>query len=217
VKPAQDAAISKEVYEATIDIFESLLQLLHPFLPFVTEEIYHTLRTRAEGDDLIVRQMPEGVSMDETILRRGLALQETITSIRDARVKAGLKPRDPLAVAVLTVDTSLYETTKPILLRQTNATDLSFTKEPVEGAISLVVQTDKLYLIAEQAVDKSVQREVLQKELTYLQGFLQSVEKKLGNEKFVQNAKPEVVAMEQKKQSDAKSRIQVIEESLSLL
>lgn len=217
VKPAQDASISKEVYEATVDIFESLLQLLHPFLPFVTEEIYHTLRTRAEGDDLIVRQMPEARGLDGAILRSGVALQETITAIRDARVKAGLKPRDPLAVAVLTADASLYETTKPILLRQTNATELSFTKEPVEGAISLVVQTDKLYLIAEQAVDKSIQREVLQKELTYLQGFLQSVEKKLSNEKFVQNAKPEVVAMEQKKQSDAKSRIQVIEESLSLL
>jgi valyl-tRNA synthetase len=217
VKPAQDASISKEVYEATLDIFESLLQLLHPFLPFVTEEIYHTIRQRAEGDDLIVRQMPEKVKANEITLRQGLSLQETITAIRDARVKAGLKPRDPLAIAVLTADSSLYETTRPILLRQTNATDLTFTKEPMEGAISLVVQTDKLYLIAEQAVDKSVQREALQKELTYLQGFLQSVEKKLSNEKFVQNAKPEVVAMEQKKQSDAKSRIQVIEESLSLL
>lgn len=217
VKPAQEAPISKEVYEATVDIFESLLQLLHPFLPFVTEEIYHTLRNRTEGDDLIVRQMPEKLKANDTTLRQGLSLQETITAIRDARVKAGLKPRDPIAIAVLTPDTSLYETTRPILLRQTNATDLTFTREPVEGAISLVVQTDKLYLIAEQVVDKSIQREALQKELTYLQGFLQSVEKKLGNEKFIANAKVEVVDMERKKQSDAKSRIQVIEESLALL
>ncbi len=217
VKPAQDAAISKEVYEATLDIFESVLQLLHPFLPFVTEEIYHQLRERAEGDDLIVRQMPEAATARAAILKSGTALQETITAIRDARVKAGLKPKDPIQIAVLTSENSLYETTKPILLRQTNATDLTFTSEAVEGAISLVVQTDKLFLIAEQVVDKSIQREGLQKELTYLQGFLQSVEKKLSNEKFVANAKPEVVAMEQKKQNDAKSRIQVITESLALL
>ncbi len=217
VKPAQDAPVAKEVYEATIDIFESLLQLLHPFLPFVTEEIYHLLRERAEGDDLIVRQMPAASEAATTVLKSGIALQETITAIRDARVKAGLKPKDPIQIAVLTGDISLYETTKPIILRQTNATDLSFVRDAVEGAISLVVQTDKLYLIAEQAVDKSIQREGLQKELTYLQGFLQSVEKKLGNEKFVANAKPDVVAMEQKKQSDAKSRIRVIEESLALL
>jgi valyl-tRNA synthetase len=217
VKPVQDAPVSKGVYDATVDIFESLLQLLHPFLPFVTEEVYHVLRERVEGDDLIVRQMPGAIEGDAAILKSGSALQEIITAIRDARVKAGLKPRDPLVIAVLTADAVLYETTKPILLRQTNATDLLFTKEPVEGAISLVVQTDKLYLIAEQAVDKSVQRDALQKELTYLQGFLQSVEKKLTNEKFVANAKAEVVAMEQKKQSDAKSRIQVIEESLALL
>ncbi len=217
VKPAQEASISKEVYEATANIFESLLQLLHPFLPFVTEEIYHQLRGRVEGDDLIARQMPEAASANVFILNSGIALQETITAIRDARVKAGLKPKDPIQIAVLTADKSLYETTKPILLRQTNATDLNFTEEAVEGAISLVVQTDKLYLIAEQVVDKSIQREGLQKELTYLEGFLQSVEKKLGNEKFVANAKPEVVAMEQKKQSDAKSRIQVITESLALL
>jgi valyl-tRNA synthetase len=217
VKPAQDASISKEVYEATVDIFESLLQLLHPFLPFATEEIYHTLREHAEGDDLIVRQMPAAAEPDTSILHNGAALQEIITAIRDARVRAGLKPRDPLAIAVLSANPSLYETTRPILLRQTNATDLSFVKEPVEGAISLVVQTDKIYLVAEQAIDKTAQRETLQKELAYLQGFLQSVEKKLGNEKFVANAKPEVVAMERKKQSDAKSRISVIEESLASL
>jgi valyl-tRNA synthetase len=217
VKPAQDAPISGEVYEATVDIFESLLQLLHPFLPFVTEEIYHTLRQREASDDLIVRQMPEAAAADETILRNGNSLQEIITTIRDARMKAGLKPRDPVAIAVFAADASLYETAKPILLRQTNATGLSFVKEPVEGAISLVVQTDKIYLIAEQAIDKSAQRDALQKELTYLRGFLQSVEKKLGNEKFVQNARPDVVAIERKKQSDAKSRIQVIEESLASL
>jgi valyl-tRNA synthetase len=217
VKPAQEATVSKEIYDASIGIFEDLMQLLHPFLPFVTEEMYHILRDREVGDDLIVRQMPAQGQPNATDLVYGADLQQLITAIRDARVNAGLKPKDPIKIAATVADRTLYEMATPILLRQTGATELSFTTEAIEGAISLVVLTDKLYLIAERKIDTATQREALQKELTYLQGFLQSVEKKLSNEKFVQNAKPEVVAMEQKKQSDAKSQIQVIEESLSLL
>ncbi len=217
MKPEKDTTIPEATYHATIGIFEQLLQLLHPFLPFVTEEIYHTLRSRNSGDDLIVRQMILPGNIHPQILQRGQALQSVITAIRDARVKNGLKPRDPLALAITTADPALYEATQEILLRQTNATALSFVREPQEGAIALVVQTDKLYLIAERSIDKSAQQEALHKELSYLQGFLQSVEKKLSNEKFVANAKPEVVAMERKKQSDALSRIRVIEESLASL
>jgi valyl-tRNA synthetase len=217
VKPAQDAPVNRRVYETTISIFEKLLQLLHPFLPFVTEEIYHLLRERAPGDDLIVLPIAETQVPDPAILENGGALQQIITAIRDARVKAGLKPKDPVRIAVNTVNDSLYKLTEPILLRQTGAKDLSFTDAAIEGAISLVVQTDKIYLEAEQKMDTAVQREGLQKELTYLRGFLQSVEKKLDNEKFMQNAKPEVVTIERKKQSDTLSRIKVIEESLALL
>jgi valyl-tRNA synthetase len=217
VKPAQDAPVSAEVYEATIGIFEQLLQLLHPFLPFVTEEIYHQLAERKEGDDLIVRQMPDYKEPNGARLRQGRALQEVITAIRDARTKAGLKPKDPIRILVDTTDRSLYEETGTILRRQTGATETAFTSEAIDGAISIVVQTDKLYLEAEHKIDTGTQREGLQKELTYLQGFLESVEKKLNNERFVQNAKPEVVAVERKKQSDTLSRIKVIEESLALL
>ncbi len=217
VKPAMDAPVNREMYEATIGIFEALLQLLHPFLPFVTEEIYHILRERNEGDDLIVRQVKEESAADGDLLRLGGGLKEIITAIRDARVRAGLKPKDPIRIAVTPAEAALYERTKPVLLRQTNATELLFTDTAVDGAISLVVQADKIYLIAEQKMDTAVQREGLQKELAYLQGFLQSVEKKLGNEKFMLNAKPEVVSVERKKQSDTLLRIKVIEESLALL
>ena len=217
VKPAQDAPVSAAVYEATLGIFDRLMQLLHPFLPFVTEEIFHLLRERGEGEDLMVRQMAAVKVLDTRILQLGAGLKDIITAIRDARVRAGLKPRDPVRISVNTSDVSLYKTVEPILLRQTGATDLFFTETAVESAISLVVQTDKIYLESEQKMDTGVQKEGLQKELTYLQGFLQSVEKKLGNEKFMQNAKPEVVTVERKKQSDTLSRIKVIEESLALL
>jgi valyl-tRNA synthetase len=165
----------------------------------------------------MVRQMPEMNAPDAASLHRGLALKQIITAIRDARVKAGLKPKDPVRIHVNTEDDSLYRPVSPVLLRQTGATELSFTNEAIEGAISIVVQTDKLYLEAEQKMDTGAQKEGLQKELDYLKGFLQSVEKKLGNEKFMQNAKPEIVSIERKKQSDTLLRIKVLEESLALL
>jgi valyl-tRNA synthetase len=104
-----------------------------------------------------------------------------------------------------------------LLQRQTNATSVAFTEAPVSNSISLVVQKDKLYIVANVTVDTAAQKQQMQTELTYLQGFLVSVEKKLGNERFMQNAKPDVIASEQKKKEDALAKIKVLEESLSLL
>jgi valyl-tRNA synthetase len=217
VKPAMDAPFSRETYDATISIFEELLQLLHPFLPFITEDIYHLLRERAAGDDLILRQLAQRLPADAALLAQGAALQQTITGVRDARTKAGLKPKDPAVMYVLTTAPELYANTQSILCGQTASTAFHFTETPVEGAISLVVNTDKIYLEAERQIDTAAQKEALQKDLEYQRGFLVSVEKKLGNEKFVANAKPEVVEMERKKQSDAQAKIRAIEESLALL
>jgi len=217
VKPAMDTPVSKEIYQTSISLFESLIQLLHPFLPMVTEELYHMLSDRAVGDDLMVKQLPVTETADNNMLNLGTALQQTITAIRDARTKAGLKPKDPVEILVNAPDKLLYERTKGILLRQTGGNSLEYCTDAVEGAISLVVQNDKIYLKAEQKMDSGIQKEALTKELNYLTGFLESVEKKLSNEKFMQNAKPEIVAIERKKQGDTLSRIKTIQESLASL
>ncbi|MGC4056975.1 MAG: hypothetical protein QM743_02500 [Chitinophagaceae bacterium] len=104
-----------------------------------------------------------------------------------------------------------------IVCKQVNAESLSFTREAVQGSISLVVGADKLYVSSDESVDTGAQKQQLQKDLDYLKGFLQSVDKKLSNEKFVSNAKPEVIDAERKKQADAQAKIKAIEESLSLL
>jgi valyl-tRNA synthetase len=217
VKPAQDAGISQHVYDRTIAIYERLLQLLHPFLPFITEEIYHLLATRAQGDDLIIKQLPAETPVDEKILAHGTFLQEIITAIRDARVKNNLKPKDPVKLSIITKDKDFYNDAKAILMRQTNASELNFTDEPKQNSISLVVAQDKLYLEGEGTVDTTAQKVQLQKDLDYQKGFLVSVDKKLLNEKFMAGAKPEVVASEQKKKEDALAKIKALEESLSLL
>ena len=218
VKPAMDQPIANKVYQKTIDIYERLMQLLHPFLPFVTEEIYQLLRERKQGDDLIVRQLPTTMHSDDTILKKGVLLQEVISSIRDTRNKNQLKPKDTIQLWIDSNNKNFYEEIQGILKRQVNAESLAFTNEAVQGSISIVVQTDKIYIGADTApVDKSQQKAEMQKEMDYLKGFLESVEKKLSNERFMSNAKPEVIDGERKKKADAEAKMRALQESLSLL
>jgi valyl-tRNA synthetase len=163
------------------------------------------------------RQLTAFGTPNSELLSQGTKLQELITAIRDARVKNNLKPKDVIKLSVDTKETSFYTSTKNILGRQINAEEISFTNEAVQRSISLVLGIDKLYISSNVAIDTAAQKEQLQKDLDYQKGFLMSVEKKLSNEKFVANAKPEVIESERKKQSDALAKIKTIEESLSLL
>jgi valyl-tRNA synthetase len=219
VKPGMEQPISRKVYDRTISIYEQLLQLLHPYLPFVTEEIYHLLRDRKEGDDLMVKQLPVYSTPDAAILKAGILLQEQITAIRDTRNKNLLKPKDTIKLSITTDNQLSYGATSSILQRQVNAESFDFVTAPVAGTISLVVQTDKLYIGANASatIDTGVQKEQMQKEVEYLQGFIVSVDKKLTNEKFVANAKPEVIENERKKRADAVAKIKTLEESLGLM
>jgi len=215
VKPGFEQPMSAMVYNKTIDIYESLLQLLHPFMPFVSEEIYQLLRQ--QSDDLMNKQLTAFGKPNADLLVQGTKLQELITAVRDARVKNNLKPKDVIKLAVDTQDQTFYNSTKNILGRQINADEIAFTKDAIQGSISLVAGIDKIYISSNVAIDTTAQKEQLQKDLDYQKGFLMSVEKKLSNEKFVANAKPEILASERKKQSDALAKIKTIEESLSLL
>lgn len=218
VKPAQDKPIAVNVYERTVAIYEQLLQLLHPYMPFVTEEIYHSLRKRAVGDDLMVKQIGSATTVNESLLKEGDMLKQLITAIRDARNKNQLKPKETIKLHVDTASKDLYDKTQHILTRQVNAEEMHFAKEAKPGTVAIVVQTDKLYIEAAFAqMDAGAQKDQLQKDLDYLKGFLGSIEKKLSNERFVQNAKPEIIEVERKKQTDALAKIKAIEESLSLL
>ena len=215
VKPGMEQPIATTTYSQTVGIFEQLLQLLHPFLPFVTEDIYHQLKDRENGDDLIVRQLPSYNTPNKEVLQGGVFLQELITNIRDTRIKNQLKPKDKIVLWVETANSGFYNQTIDILRRQINADSIEFTNAPKNGCISLVAQTDKLYIeTIGAAVDFGIQKEQLEKELAYLKGFIASIDKKLSNEKFVNNAKPEVIEHERKKYNDGVAKIKTIEESL---
>jgi valyl-tRNA synthetase len=215
VKPGFEQPIDKGVYEKTISFFEELMQLLHPFLPFVTEEIYHQLKE--QNDDLTVKQYPAVRTTGKTILSDAILLKEVITAIRDARNKNQLKPKDSIRLHIQTDNTDTYKAIESILLKQVNAESISYTSDSVVNSITVVVQKDKFFIETTTLLDTASQKQQLQKDLDYLKGFLVSVEKKLGNERFVQNAKPEVIEIERKKKTDAEEKIKVIENSLAAL
>ncbi|MDB5203494.1 MAG: valine--tRNA ligase [Ferruginibacter sp.] len=213
VKPGFEQPIDPAVYKKTTEYFTELMQLLHPFMPFISEEIYHLLEERQ--DDLCMKQYANAEQADKTMLNAGQILKELISGLRDVRNKQQIKPKEAIALHIQAADETVYENIRGILAKQVNAKSIVFTSEPVAGTITSVIGKDKFYIETEQPLNTSGQKDDLQKELTHLQGFLVSVEKKLGNEKFVANAKAEVLALEQKKKADAEAKIRVIEESLA--
>lgn len=213
VKPGFEQPIEKSVYEKTTGFFEELMQLLHPFMPFITEEVYHQLKE--QDGDLTISQYKPFAAADKAVLANGTLLKEVISSVRDARNKNQLKPKDPVKLHIQSEDESVYRQIESIIAKQVNAEAVLFTGSTVPNTITVVVQKDKFFIETTTVMDTTAQKEQLQKDLDYLKGFLISVEKKLSNERFVQNAKPEVIEIERKKKADAEAKIKVIEESLA--
>ena len=215
VKPGFEQPIESNVYKKTITLFTELMQLLHPYMPFVTEEIYHLLEERT--DDLCTKQYTSAGVTDKSILQQGTLLKAVITGLRDTRNKNQIKPKEQIQLHIQTADKSNYQDIENILAKQVNAKTIAYTNDSVSSTIATAIEKDKFYIETEQPLNTGNQKESLLKDLEHQKGFLQSVEKKLSNEKFVANAKPEVLALEQKKKSDALSRIKAIEESLAAL
>jgi valyl-tRNA synthetase len=217
IKPAQDQPINQFNIEQAFNFFEALMKMLHPFMPFITEEVYHALRERNAGDDITISSMPTSVETNEALLHQGDVLQKMITAIRDVRIKQNLKPKDPIAIQLPLTYQQELTTILTVLQKQSFAESIAFVTEPVEKSISFMVDKMQCSLTSDKEIDTTQQREQLEKERDYIQGFLISVEKKLGNERFIQNAKPEIIEIEVKKKQDAIEKLKIIEESLNLL
>lgn len=214
VKPGFELPASDLTIKATRKYFTELMQLLHPFMPFISEEIYHHLEKREI--DLCVKQGEPIGNADLNITYKAELLKQAISGIRDIRNKLQLKPKEPIELFIQSETAENYQGVLDILQKQINASAIHFNEGP-KGAHAALIGKDKFYIKSDQVVDAGKQKEEMQKELDYLKGFLASVEKKLLNEKFVANARPEVIALERKKQSDARAKISIIENSLDTL
>ncbi len=217
VKPAQGKVIEKNIVEKSIVFLDELMQMLHPFMPFITEEIYHLLKDRNEQDDLCIKQFIKVANANNLVLQNGLLLKKIISAMRDLRNKQNLKPKENVRIFILSENEQLYFPIMNLLQKQLYALDISFVQVPVKDALVLAIENDRFFIKTENEIQNESQKEGLEKDLAHQKNFLSSVLKKLSNKKFIQNAKAEVIALEQKKRDDTEARILAIEESLKLL
>lgn len=214
IKPAYQQPIDKTTYEATIRLFEDLMKVLHPFMPFLTEELWHAIRGRDEKDCIIVAQWPEKKAFDTELLEQSGWVFEAVSQCRNTRSSKGLSPKEALELLIKTDKQQLYLAYKPILQKLANLSKVEFVSEKVGNANQFLIKDDEFYIPLEEKLDPEKEKAKLTEELEYQKGFLASVLKKLSNERFVAGAPPQVVETERKKQADAEAKIKALEEAL---
>lgn len=219
VKPAYQQPIDAATKKITIRYFEEILKLLHPFMPFLTEELYHDelFGERTEMDCCIVAPYPTIGAINEQLLKEVELIKELISEIRNVRNTRQLSPKDALPLSIKSNSDLVYEKWTNIIFKLANINEITLVNDKIPGAASFMVAKDEFFIVLNENVDLDAEKERLTKELEYLQGFLKSVDAKLSNERFVQNAKPEIITNERNKKADAESKIKIITESLALL
>jgi valyl-tRNA synthetase len=216
IKPGFELPIDKGSYESTIVIFEKLMTMIHPFMPFISEEIWQQLRDRKAGESICIANYPELNKIDKNILEAAEIAFETITQVRNLRSSKQLSPKVALDLIIKANDPSAYKKFEGTIVKLANISSVKFA-EVIEGTLSFIVKTDEIQVPLTGQVDSEKERQTLIRELEYLKGFLISVDKKLGNEKFVASAPPQVLANENQKKADALSKIKTLEDSLAQL
>lgn len=214
IKPAYQKPIDAKTYQETLGFFDSLLRMLHPFMPFITEELWQALSERKEGESIMIASMPKASDVDTDLLSAFEKVKETISGIRTIRLQKNIANKDALDLEVLGEYNEAYNA---VISKMGNITEIKNVSEKNPHAISFLIGITEFAIPMGNNIDVDAEIEKLEAELVYLQGFLNSVMKKLGNEKFVANAKAEVVDAERKKQADAESKIKTIEETIQTL
>lgn len=212
-------AIDKETYEATVGFFEDILKILHAFMPFITEELWHDeiFGDRSTMDCCIVAQLPVNGEMDTRLLTEIEAIKQLVTEVRNVRNAKQISPKEKLPLSIKANSTVDYNVYAPIIAKLGNIEAIEFTVEKVAGAAGFLVGTDEFFIPLQEDIDVDAERTRLNTELDYLLGFLRSVNGKLQNERFMQNAKPEIIEVELKKKADAETKIAIINENLKNL
>lgn len=221
IKPAYGEPLPAAVVETAVSLYERMVVLLHPFMPFVTEEIWHHLRERAPGQDCIVASVPVAGAYDEAFLQLIEEAKEVVTGVREVRNNYGIKMKDPLRVWVQESRTAsgLFHTPglRELIVKMAILDSFDLTDTEIQGAATFLSGKDKFYVLLEQGFDKEEECARLQKEREYYLGFIQSVEAKLSNERFVSGAPEPVVARERQKLADGQAKLRMVEEALAQL
>ena len=216
VKPAYQAPIDKKTFDSVIAIFENNLRILHPFMPFLTEELWHTIATRTPQEALIVNHWPKTATIDTALLTDFEFASEVISGIRTIRKEKNIAFKDAISLSVINTE-KINNQFDVVIKKLGNISDMTSVKSGVEGALTFRVKSNEYFIPIEGTIDLAQEIIKLKEELKYTQGFLKSVQGKLKNQKFVSGAPQQVVDNERKKEADAIAKIETIESSIKSL
>ncbi|MGN7886294.1 valine--tRNA ligase [Dyadobacter sp. 22481] len=216
IKPGFEQPIDLSTYDSTLDFFDRQMRLLHPFMPFISEEIWQNIIERGENDSICIAHFPQAADFDQALLNDFDILFELVSSIRNLRNAKGISPKTALPLAIRTETGDRYNALTPLIEKLANVEGISYVTDEAEGT-SFRVKSDEFFVNLADELDVEAERENLLRELEYTKGFLDSVAKKLSNERFVANAKGDIVEKERQKQADAEAKIVTLTEALARL
>ena len=213
IKPAYQKPIDKTTFDQVIQIFEQNLKLLHPFMPFLTEEVWQHIAERTPEEALVISKWPAVTTTNSELIAGFEFADEVISGIRTIRKTKNIPMKEALEVSVLN-EGKISEDWDVVICKLTNVSEISYVDDAVDGALSFRVKSNEYFIPVGGAIDVEAEIAKIQEELKYTKGFLISVQKKLSNERFVNNAPDQVIAIERKKQADAEAKIETLEKSL---
>lgn len=215
IKPAYQQPIDRKTFDEVIALFDELLRLLHPFMPFISEEIWQIIGERKEGESIMMAEWPRATSRDEALCERFELAKEVISGIRTIRKDKNIPTRDTIDLFIIPGEKGYVPEFGKVVSKLGNVTNLELRTEEINGAANFMVWSTAYYIPFEGNVDVEAEIAKINDELAYYRGFLETVLKKLGNEKFVASAPAKVVEIERKKQADAEEKLKILEERLN--
>lgn len=217
IKPEYGSPIDAATHTKTIYYFESVLKVLHPFMPFITEELWHELAERRDDESIVVAPWPKAGEVLTPVLAECEYAFTAIGEVRNIRNAKGLSPKESLPLQVKAQDNKIIDAFWPVVKKMANLQDITFVKDKVPNAQTFIIKSTEFFVPLGGKIDTAREREQIIKELEYQRGFLNSVNKKLENERFVKSAPPHVIEMEQKKKADVEAKIKALEENIAML
>jgi valyl-tRNA synthetase len=217
VKPAYQQPIDKRTYDATIGFFDKVIRILHPFMPFITEEIYQYITERKPGESIVVAAMPKTERVHHQVIDFFEEAKQIITGVRNIRQDKNIPVKDPVKLQITANEKDYYKKFIPVINKLANIESEYFVEKSDDTAASFLVGTTEYAVPLGDMIDVETECKKLSEEIAYLEGFLQSVMKKLDNQSFVQGAPAAVVEKERQKQADAESKIKSLKDQLGKL
>ncbi len=214
IKPEYQKGIDQVTYDITIQFFDKLLRIIHPFMPFITEEIWQLITKRNDGESIMISSIPGTGKYNRDFLSRFDSIKETVSSVRAIRKDRNIPYKEAVSLVIKADKNSYLSDLLPVLVKLGNLSEITFADDKPEGSVSFMVGTTEFFIPLNGKIDKEAEITRIRSELKYNNGFLDSVMKKLGNERFVKNAPANVIELERKKKSDAESKIRSLEERL---